>query len=251
MGEYRFGVLGVLVGALYCMVAVDSVVQSAETRQQIIQRVNSTTVTIVAGSLDSTSARLVQDLGTALNDGEKQRILPVLGFDSAQNIADVLYLKGVDAGIVYADVLDAVHEDNFIPDINLTLQYIAELGTENIFIIAGKDIRDINDLAGKTVNFGAGAGDGYTPSALLFKSLGIDVKRTNLPHTVALKKNGNWRDFSNCRAGKRSQKNCNQPWFSGQSPSAADTTGRIVWKLRPLNGHCPRFFEHNASKQQH
>lgn len=188
MGEYRFGVLGVLVGALYCMVAVDSVVQSAETRQQIIQRVNSTTVTIVAGSLDSTSARLVQDLGTALNDGEKQRILPVLGFDSAQNIADVLYLKGVDAGIVYADVLDAVHEDNFIPDINLTLQYIAELGTENIFIIAGKDIRDINDLAGKTVNFGAGAGDGYTPSALLFKSLGIDVKRTNLPHTVALKK---------------------------------------------------------------
>ncbi|NNJ74796.1 MAG: hypothetical protein HKP56_06530 [Anderseniella sp.] len=188
MGEYRFGVLSILVGALYCMVAVGSVVQSAETRQQIIQRVNSTTVTIVTGGLDSTSARLVEDLGTALNDGETQRILPLLGFGSAQNISDILYLKGVDAGIVHADVLDAVLKDSFIPDINLTLQYIAELGTENIFIVAGKDIGDISDLAGKTVNFGAGAGDGYTPSALLFKSLGIDVKHTNHPDTVALEK---------------------------------------------------------------
>lgn len=188
MGQYRFGALSVLVGVLYCMVAVGSVVQSAETRQQIIQRVNSTTVSIVAGGLDSTSARLVEDLGTALNDGDKQRILPVLGYNPAQNISDVLYLRGVDAGIVYADVLDAIREDNLIPNIHSTLQYITELGAENLFIIAGDGINNIADLAGKAVNFGAGASDGYMPSALFFESLDIDVQSTSLPHAEALKK---------------------------------------------------------------
>ncbi len=188
MVAYKFGLGTVLVCVLAYLIAAGSVVQGAETRQQMAQRINATTVSIVAGGIHSTSARLVEDIGIALNDRTARRVLPVLGFGSAQNISDVLYLKGVDAGIVQADVLEAVREDDVIPGITSKLEYIAELCTENVFIVAGKGINSVNDLAGKVVNFGPYAVDSYSTPALLFKALGINVKRVSLPHSEALGK---------------------------------------------------------------
>ena len=46
------------------------------------------------------------DLASLLNDGNQLRILPIVGHGSLQNVEDILYLQGVDLGIVRADTFD-------------------------------------------------------------------------------------------------------------------------------------------------
>jgi hypothetical protein len=41
-----------------------------------------------------------------LDDGNKLRVLPIVERGSVQGVADILFLQGVDLGIVRADTLD-------------------------------------------------------------------------------------------------------------------------------------------------
>jgi hypothetical protein len=41
-----------------------------------------------------------------LDDGNKLRVLPIVERGSVQSVADILFLQGVDLGIVRADTLD-------------------------------------------------------------------------------------------------------------------------------------------------
>ena len=155
-------------------------------RGQTIDRINDNTITIVAGDIYSTSAKLTQDLAVMLYAGEKQRVLPVLGLDSVLGVSDVLHLYGVDIGIVHEDSLEMIGQDGVIPDVNGRVHYIAKLSRDNIYIIADNSITDINQLAGKTVNFGPGSDNPNTTPALLFKALGIEVKPTNMHQEQAI-----------------------------------------------------------------
>jgi uncharacterized protein len=57
-------------------------------------KLNANTVSIVAGSPEETYLDITHDLAVLLND-DNLRILPIAGMGGAQNIRDVLYLKGV------------------------------------------------------------------------------------------------------------------------------------------------------------
>jgi uncharacterized protein len=49
--------------------------------------------------------RIAADLAAVLDGGQTLRVLPVLGKGSLQNLADILYLRGIDVGIVQSDAL--------------------------------------------------------------------------------------------------------------------------------------------------
>ncbi len=166
--------------------------QSGESVQQTMDRINLATITIVGGDINSTSARLVYDMGAVLNDGDRRRILPVLGLDAVQTVSDVLHLKGVDLGLVHEDALDALGETNVIPNVRNRLEHIARLSHDNVYVIAGSSLENIRQLDGKTVSFGPGAPSPYTTPALLFQAHGIDVNPVNLDHADAIEdiKNG-------------------------------------------------------------
>jgi hypothetical protein len=51
------------------------------------------------------------DLASVLDDGDDLRILPIVGRGSVQSIADILFLKGVDVGIVRSDTLATAFAD--------------------------------------------------------------------------------------------------------------------------------------------
>src|ERR1700733_15607487 len=125
------------------------------------------TIGLIADGPGSTDTRIAADIARALDDSGKLRVLPMLGRGSVQNIADLIYLKGVDVAIIDSDVLTQTMQSGTIPREG-TVQYIARLFPEEIHILARKEITTLNDLNGKPVATGPiGSGTEITASTLL------------------------------------------------------------------------------------
>lgn len=135
-------------------------------------RANAGTVGIVSGGADGTYIRIAADLANVL-DGESLRVLPMIGRGSLQNLRDIMFLKGVDIGIVQMDAREQLKAENLQNDAVRRLRYIARLYNEEVHIIASRDITDIRQLDGRKVNIDkAGSGTNLT-SRIIFEKLGI------------------------------------------------------------------------------
>jgi uncharacterized protein len=195
MGDYRM--MARLLLALACAVgmAVTSAGQAgAQTLRPQTQagaamtRANAGAVGVVSGGVNGTYIRIAADLASVLDNGENLRVLPILGKGSVQNIADILFLRGVDIGIVQADALAYIRRQNLFPGADQSLQYITKLYDEEVHILARKEIGKIEDLADRPVNVDVrGSGTAMTAS-VLFESLGIPVKAVNDDQDTAVEK---------------------------------------------------------------
>lgn len=138
-------------------------------------RANAGTVGVVSGGVDGTYIRIAADLAAVLDDGDRLRVLPVIGKGSVQNLSDIIFLRGIDIGIVQSDALAYVLSENMFPGIANTLKYIAKLYDEEVHVLARREIRSVEDLRGKKVNFDVrGSGTAMTGS-VLFGKLGVAV----------------------------------------------------------------------------
>src|SRR5207253_768287 len=86
---------------------------SAATKQAL----NANTVTLISGTIGGTYVQFGADLASVLDDGNKLRVLPIVGRGSVQSVADILFLQGVDLGIVRSDTLDYLERKGFAKDI--------------------------------------------------------------------------------------------------------------------------------------
>lgn len=121
------------------------------------ESVNGNTVTILGASLSGAYIKIVEDIARTVNDGEKLRVLPIVGEGGSQNIRDLLYLRGVDAGIVMSTSMDSYNGKPLYGKLPNRLQYIARLYEEEFHIVGGPGISSVKDLAGKKVAFHGGA----------------------------------------------------------------------------------------------
>ena len=80
-------------------------------------RINNWTVGLAGGLLEGTFSKYAADLGKALDDGDNLRVLPIISYGAVGNVTDLIYLKGVDFAITYADVLDHFKNVERIPGI--------------------------------------------------------------------------------------------------------------------------------------
>ena len=141
-----------------------------------IAAVNSGTVGVISGGLDGTYIKIAADLASVLDDGDRLRVLPVLGKGSVQNVTDILYLRGIDIGIVQSDVLAYAQQQRLFPGVENAVQYITKLYEEEVHILARKGIDRMEDLAGKVVNVdNKGSGTAMT-AYLLFGRLQLAPK---------------------------------------------------------------------------
>ncbi len=154
-------------------------VPQPETRAALAERANASTVTVISGTVSGTFIQIANDMSFVLDEGDRLRILPVIGKGAEQNLYDVLLLRGIDIGIVRSDGLEALRQDKRLPGADKDVAYIARLFTDEAHLIAGPDITDIRQLADKRVNFDLqGSGANYT-GRLIFERLGIPVEATN------------------------------------------------------------------------
>ena len=62
--------------------------------------INANTVSIISGNITGTYLRYAADIASVLDDGDRMRVLPILGAGAVQNVTDIMFLKGVDMGLV-------------------------------------------------------------------------------------------------------------------------------------------------------
>lgn len=152
-----------------------------------VQEVNGGTIGVISGSITGTYSRIAADLSAVLDDGTL-RVLPILGKGSIQNITDILYLRGVDVGIVQSDVLQYIRDKGLYPDINNRISYVTKLYNEEVHLVARDDIKSLDDLRGKKVNFANEGSGTYMTALVIFNLLGIETEITTFDYELALQK---------------------------------------------------------------
>src|SRR5258707_15402256 len=140
---------------------------SVETKKAL----NANTVTLISGTIGGTYVQFGADLASVLDDGNKLRVLPIVGRGSVQSVADVLFLQGVDLGIVRADTLDYLEKKGFAKDIKKQFTYVTKLYNEEMYVIASKSIRSVKELEGKKVSVDLPNGGTFVTAANGFQRL--------------------------------------------------------------------------------
>src|SRR5712664_1312719 len=149
-------------------------------------RLNANTVSIVAGSPEETYLDITHDLAVLLND-DNLRILPIVGMGGAQNIRDVLYLKGVDIGITSTQMLRYFASTGELSTaLDQRLNYIARLFPEEMHVVAGRNIKSLEDLNGKKVNFSEPGSSTQLAARDVFGLLSVSVEEVNMSQADAL-----------------------------------------------------------------
>src|SRR5438552_5362130 len=157
---------------------------SVETKKSL----NANTVTLISGTIGGTYVQFGADLASVLDDGNKLRVLPIVGRGSVQSIADVLFLQGVDLGIVRADTLDYLEKKGFAKDIKKQFTYVTKLYNEEVHVIASKSIRSLKDLEGKTVSVDLPNRGTFVTALTVFERLGMKPKVVYIEQRIAMEK---------------------------------------------------------------
>jgi len=105
-------------------------------QRETVDRLNANTVTLMSGTIGGTYVQFGADLASALDDGDNLRVLSIIGRGSVQGVADILFLKGVDLGIVRSDTLDYLEKKGYATNIKKQFTYITKLYNEEMHVVA-------------------------------------------------------------------------------------------------------------------
>jgi TRAP-type uncharacterized transport system substrate-binding protein len=168
--------------------AIPKSIQQGGSDAAIKERKNAWTVGVAGGLIDGTYMRFADELGKVLDDGDNLRILPIVSYGAASNLDDLLYLRGVDVAITQSDVFEYFRTERKTPNLQNRVHYILRLPIAELHILAKTDIRSLEDLRGKKVNFGpAGSGSSLT-GTIVFQRLGVEVEQVLIDQQTALQK---------------------------------------------------------------
>src|SRR6201996_40276 len=152
------------------------------------QALNENTVTCITGTIGGTYVQIGADLASVLDDGNNLRVLPIVGRGSVQSVADILFLQGVDIGVVRADTLDYLERKGFAKDIKKQFTYITKLYNEEMQVIASKSIRNLHDLEGKTVSVDLPNGSTFVTVLTVAERVGLKANFVYIEQRVAMEK---------------------------------------------------------------
>ncbi len=164
--------------------AAPSAQMSAEQKRK--EAINSWTVGLAAGRTEGAPLQFAAELARVVDDGDNMRVLPIVTRGPFDNVFDLLYLRGVDAAIVYGDVLEHFKNNPEIAGIAKRINFLMNLFPSELHIFVRPEINSLKDLEGKAVNFNTvGTAAAYS-GPIIFKQLGINVDAQFIPHNVAM-----------------------------------------------------------------
>lgn len=176
-----------LIAALLCVLLAGPAMAQQQSQQQpsnLIARANQGVVGVITGMEGGTYARTGADL-TILDD-DTLRVLPTLGKGSLQNLADILYLRGVDIGFVQADALTYAKQHNLFPGLTQNIRYISKLYDEEVHVLARKDITRLQDLNGQRINVDVSGSGSAMTAEILLDAYGVKAKVEHQPQVTGL-----------------------------------------------------------------
>jgi TRAP-type uncharacterized transport system substrate-binding protein len=153
-----------------------------------VLKMNEWTLGFAAGLLEGTFIRFAAEMARALNDGDEMRIMPIVSPGANDNIKYLLYVKGVDLGLVHSDQFEYYRTVEKIPNIEKRINYIAPMYISEIHILARPEINSLKDLEGKKVSFHQAATGPQITGPIIFGRLGIKVEPVTINNALALEK---------------------------------------------------------------
>jgi len=151
---------------------------------EIKQKLNGWTVGLAGGLLEGAPVRFATEIARVADDGDNLHVLPIVTRGPTENVADLLYLRGVDAAIINTDVLEEFK--TVVPNVQQKISYILNLFPSELQILARPEIQSVQDLAGKRVNFNTPGTAAAYSGPLIFERLKISVEKRFVPHPTAL-----------------------------------------------------------------
>src|SRR5216684_4183034 len=143
-----------------CRIAAAAVVTggalAAARAETLVERTNRGLVEMITDG-DSAAIDMARDLASVLDDGATRRVLPAVGYGGVQDLIDLKALRGIDIGIIQSDALDYAKKRKALPGIENVMTYIAKLHNEELHVLARAEVKSLDDLAGKKVDFTGGA----------------------------------------------------------------------------------------------
>lgn len=161
-------------------------IQEGGTEEALKQRQNQWVVGLAGGTMDSSYLRFADDLGRVLDDGDELRVLPIISRGGANNLQDLLYLRGVDVAIIQSDAFEFFRTQRKTPNLENRIHYIIRLPVSEMHVTARADVRTLEDLRGKKVGFGSAGTAATLTGPIMFQRLGIEVEPVYLDRHAAL-----------------------------------------------------------------
>ncbi|WP_315753264.1 MULTISPECIES: TAXI family TRAP transporter solute-binding subunit [unclassified Bradyrhizobium] len=162
--------------------------RSASDEAAIKTRMNQWTVGLAAGLPDGGFVRFASEMARTMDDGDNMRLIPMVTRGTTSNIADLLYLRGVDVAITYADAFDFYAKQAGLSNINDRIRYVLRFFISDVHIYAREEFKSLQDLKGHKIAVGtAGVAAAHT-GPLIFRRLGIDIEPVAIGGPVALEK---------------------------------------------------------------
>jgi len=149
-------------------------------------KLNASTIGLAAGQLEGAPLRFATELARIVDDGDKMRVLPIVTRGPFENVYDLLYVRGIDAAIIYGDVLEHFKKDSRIANIGQRIHFITHLFPSEVHVFVRPEIKGLEDLAGKPVNFNTHGTAAAYSGPIIFERLGIKVEPHFVPHPVAI-----------------------------------------------------------------
>jgi TRAP-type uncharacterized transport system substrate-binding protein len=147
-------------------------------------RMNAWTVGLAGGLLEGAPIRLAAEMARVVDDGANLHLLPIVTRGATENLNSLLYLRGVDTAIINSDALEEYKTQ--VPQIQSRITYLLNLFPSELHVFVRPEITNLQDLAGKKVNFNTQGTAAAYSGPLIFSRLGIEVEKTFIPHQVAL-----------------------------------------------------------------
>jgi TRAP-type uncharacterized transport system substrate-binding protein len=149
---------------------------------------NQWTIGLAGGLLEGTFIRYAADIAKVLDDGDKLRVIPLVTYGAVGNVTDLLHLKGVDAAITQADVLDHFRRELKLPNIDKRIHYISPLFNSEVHIYARGEFATLKDLTGRKVAFNTRGSAANLTGQVVFERLGIKVEPIFVNNAIALER---------------------------------------------------------------
>ena len=188
LGLIGIGALGVGAAPPAAAQAIPKSLEEGGTDDDLRNRKNMWTVGVAGGLMSGTNMTFADEMAQVLDDGDNLRVIPMVTYGAASNLEDLLYLRGVDVAVTQSDVFEYFKTQRKIANLEGRVHYILRLPISEMHLIAGQDIKSIEDLRGKKVNFGPAGSASSLTGTIVFQRFGVKVEPTLYDNAVAMQK---------------------------------------------------------------
>jgi TRAP-type uncharacterized transport system substrate-binding protein len=188
MGMIGLGALNIGASSRAVAQVIPKALEEGGTDNDLRLRKNLWTVGVAGGLMSGTNMTFADEMAQVLDDGDNLRVIPMVTYGAASNLDDLLYLRGVDVAVTQSDVFEYFKTQRKTMNLESRVHYIMRLPISEMHLVAGKDIKSIEDLRGKKVNFGPAGSASSLTGTIVFQRFGIKVEPTLYDNPVAMQK---------------------------------------------------------------